>query len=660
MRKKIILGLGITLAFSVGVHAQEYKINKVGSDEQKSFDVLLNQKTVSEASAGSWLYVNPIVPNGKVFKGFTVYDQYGTSQSERKVSNTETKDLQFLMPDHDVYVTASYESLRYYLTVKNTDNGSVSLSFSDRYRDRTKPGVKVTVSPNAADGFKVASVSVSKYLDAKTTVTCTKVDTARAGMPGVDENAVDGRCTFEMPNFDVEVSAVFTAESAPEQKNGNNRFNVFYELNGGALPDAFTQSFSCDSTAKLPVPTKNGFDFIGWSLENKLDNVYYALDRLDGSSCVDKRVYAIWTEKGVCPEQKAIAVDGKLPQCTSSLNCALFHSNSANQDSVCNGVMWVAYVASVSSSSAVTLSSSSEDEDAVELFSSSDVAVASSSSKDEDAVELYSSSVETVSSSSVLASSSSVAPVSSSVAVSSSSSSAPVPASSSVDVASSSSAKPSSSSSEKASSSSESPKSSSAIASSSSAKPSSSSSEKASSSSAKPASSSAVKSSSSSAKPSSSSSQKASSSSSAKPSSSSSKKASSSSAKPSSSSSEMVVEAVGTEEDMPSCTAKRENMTFYVTTLKTVFVCKSRMWTKFDPSLKLADVVLVPKFSAFVNGRSLQVSGARIGANVNLLDMQGRVIYNGRVNTTSFSMNVPRSGSYVLRVGAQQRIVNAR
>ena len=653
MRKKIILGLGMTLAFSVGVHAQEYKINKVGSDEQKSFDVLLNQKTVSEASAGSWLYVNPIVPNGKVFKGFTVYDQYGTSQSERKVSNTETKDLQFLMPDHDVYVTASYESLRYYLTVKNTDNGSVSLSFSDRYRDRTKPGVKVTVSPNAADGFKVASVSVSKYLDAKTTVTCTKVDTARAGMPGVDENAVDGRCTFEMPNFDVEVSAVFTAESAPEQKNGNNRFNVFYELNGGALPDAFTQSFSCDSTAKLPVPTKNGFDFIGWSLENKLDNVYYALDRLDGSSCVDKRVYAIWTEKGVCPEQKAIAVDGKLPQCTSSLNCALFHSNSANQDSVCNGVMWVAYVASVSSSSAVTLSSSSEDEEAVELFSSSDVAVVSSSSKDEDAVELYSSSVEAVSSSSVLASSSSVAPVSSSVAVSSSSSSAPVPASSSVDVASSSSAV-------QVSSSSESPKSSSAVASSSSAKPSSSSSEKASSSSAKPASSSAVKSSSSSAKPSSSSSQKASSSSSAKPSSSSSKKASSSSAKPSSSSSEIVVEAVGTEEDMPSCTAKRENMTFYVTTLKTVFVCKSRMWTKFDPSLKLADVVLVPKFSAFVNGRSLQVSGARIGANVNLLDMQGRVIYNGRVNTTSFSMNVPRSGSYVLRVGAQQRIVNAR
>lgn len=653
MRKKIILGLGITLAFSVGVHAQEYKINKVGSDEQKSFDVLLNQKTVSEASAGSWLYVNPIVPNGKVFKGFTVYDQYGTSQSERKVSNTETKDLQFLMPDHDVYVTASYESLRYYLTVKNTDNGSVSLSFSDRYRDRTKPGVKVTVSPNAADGFKVASVSVSKYLDAKTTVTCTKVDTARAGMPGVDENAVDGRCTFEMPNFDVEVSAVFTAESAPEQKNGNNRFNVFYELNGGALPDAFTQSFSCDSTAKLPVPTKNGYDFIGWSLENKLDNVYYALDRLDGSSCVDKRVYAIWTEKGVCPEQKAIAVDGKLPQCTSSLNCALFHSNSANQDSVCNGVMWVAYVASVSSSSAVTLSSSSEDEDTVELFSSSDVAVASSSSKDEDAVELYSSSVEAVSSSSVLASSSSVAPVSSSVAVSSSSSSAPVPASSSVDVASSSSAV-------QASSSSESPKSSSAVASSSSAKPSSSSSEKASSSSAKPASSSAVKSSSSSAKSVSSSSQKASSSSSAKPSSSSSKKASSSSAKPASSSSEMVVEAVGTEEDMPSCTAKRENMTFYVTTLKTVFVCKSRMWTKFDPSLKLADVVLVPKFSAFVNGRSLQVSGARIGANVNLLDMQGRVIYNGRVNTSNFSMNVPRSGSYVLRVGAQQRIVNAR
>ena len=101
-------------------------------------------------------------------------------------------------------------------------------------------------------------------------------------------------------------------------------------------------------------------------------------------------------------------------------------------------------------------------------------------------------------------------------------------------------------------------------------------------------------------------------------------------------------------------------MTFYVAELKTVFVCKSRVWTKFNPGLNIANLRVVAKFSAAVNGRSLQISGAKIGAEVNLLDMQGRVIYNGRANAANFSMNVPRSGSYVLRIGAQQRIVNVR
>jgi hypothetical protein len=111
---------------------------------------------------------------------------------------------------------------------------------------------------------------------------------------------------------------------------------------------------------------------------------------------------------------------------------------------------------------------------------------------------------------------------------------------------------------------------------------------------------------------------------------------------------------------MPSCTVKRENMTFYVTELKTVFVCKSRVWTKFNPGLKIANLRVAAKFSATVNGRSLQISGAKVGAEVNLLDMQGRVIYNGRANEANFSMNAPHSGSYVLRIGTQQRIVNVR
>ena len=111
---------------------------------------------------------------------------------------------------------------------------------------------------------------------------------------------------------------------------------------------------------------------------------------------------------------------------------------------------------------------------------------------------------------------------------------------------------------------------------------------------------------------------------------------------------------------MPSCTVKRENMTYYVTELKTVFVCKSRIWTKFNPGMKLEKVAPIAKFTAVVNGRNLQISGAKIGSDINLLDMQGRVIYNARVDAANFSVNVPQSGAYVLRIGSEQRIVNAR
>ena len=516
MRKKICLGMGATLAFAMSVYAQNYKINKVGSDEEQSFNVMLNQAVVSEAPAGSWLSVTPIIPDGKVFKGFTVYDAYGDARDQRTVSTTEKNDEQFLMPNHDVFVSASFESLRYFLIVKNTDNGNVSLAFNDRYRDRTKPGTRVTVSPSAANGFKLASIRVSKNLDDGTIVPCTQVEPGSQipGMWGMGGSAVEGSCAFDMPNFDVEVTASFVAESVD----------------------------------------------------------------LSSSSAEES-------------------------------------SSSSEQ-------------AASSSSSVIASSSSSE------------VVVSSSSS----ATPASSSSVK-------VESSSSAKPASSSSAKATSSSSAKSVSSSSTKTVSSSSAKPASSSSTKA-------------ASSSSAKPASSSSAKAvSSSSAKPASSSSAKAASSSSAKAASSSSKKASSSSAKPASSSSKKSTSSSSKAVSSSSvipDIVVEAVGTEEDMPSCTVKRENMTYYVTELKTVFVCKSRIWTKFNPGMKLEKVAPIAKFTAVVNGRNLQISGAKIGSDINLLDMQGRVIYNGRVDATNFSVNVPQSGAYVLRIGSEQRIVNAR
>ncbi|SHM45844.1 hypothetical protein [Fibrobacter sp. UWB7] len=546
MRKKICLGMGATLAFAMSAYAQNYKINKVGNDEEKSFNVMLNQAVVGEAPAGSWLDVAPIIPDGKVFVGFTVYDEYGDAYNQRKVSTAEKSESKFLMPDHDVFVSASFESLRYYLTVKNTENGNVTLSFSDRYRDRTKPGVKVTVNPNPASGYKVASVSVNRSLDSKTIVPCTTVEPGNVtnpGMWGMGSTAVEGSCAFDMPNFDVEVSASFVAESA--------------DLSSSSVEVVSSSSETLASSSSVALSSSS----------------------------------------------EILSSSSEVQSSSSSV---------------------------VASSSSVAPSSSSEAPSSSSVTPSSSSAVPSSSSV-------------TPSSSSATPSSSSVAPASSSSVKSEPSSSSKPASSSSVKPASSSSAKAVSSSSVKVSSSSA---------------------KAASSSSAKSASSSSTKqSSSSSAKASSSSSSKKASSSSAKPASSSSKKSASSSSKAVSSSSvipDIVVEAVGTEEDMPSCTVKRENMTYYVTELKTVFVCKNRVWEKFNPGTKLALVANVAKFSALVNGRNLQISGAKVGSDINLLDMQGRVIYNGRVGTTNFSMQAPGSGSYLLRIGMQQKVVNIR
>ena len=119
------------------------------------------------------------------------------------------------------------------------------------------------------------------------------------------------------------------------------------------------------------------------------------------------------------------------------------------------------------------------------------------------------------------------------------------------------------------------------------------------------------------------------------------------------------MESVKTEEDLPSCTSKRENVTYYVSELKKVFVCKDRKWTQFDPN-GIPVMARIAKFSAVVNGRQLQISGAKVGSQVSLFDMQGRVMYNGRAESANFTMNLVRGGSFLLRIGTQQKVVNVR
>lgn len=85
------------------------------------------------------------------------------------------------------------------------------------------------------------------------------------------------------------------------------------------------------------------------------------------------------------------------------------------------------------------------------------------------------------------------------------------------------------------------------------------------------------------------------------------------------------------------------------------------MWNRYNPGPNALPIVaFTPKFSAVVKGRSLHVTGAKVGANVGLFDLQGRVIYNGRAEVSDFSLHVVRSGSFLLRVGTQQKVVNIR
>ncbi|MDD5943573.1 InlB B-repeat-containing protein [Fibrobacter sp.] len=59
----------------------------------------------------------------------------------------------------------------------------------------------------------------------------------------------------------------------------------------------------------------------------------------------------------------------------------------------------------------------------------------------------------------------------------------------------------------------------------------------------------------------------------------------------------------------------------------------------------------IPQFSVMVNGRSLQISAARIGATYALFDMQGKVLLQGRVQSANFEIPVACSGNYLIRVG---------
>ena len=69
----------------------------------------------------------------------------------------------------------------------------------------------------------------------------------------------------------------------------------------------------------------------------------------------------------------------------------------------------------------------------------------------------------------------------------------------------------------------------------------------------------------------------------------------------------------------------------------------------------IIEIAGVPHFSVEIVGRNVQISAARIGSAYMVLDMQGRVLNQGRVNVGNFNITIPRAGNYLIRIGNQTR-----
>ncbi len=64
-----------------------------------------------------------------------------------------------------------------------------------------------------------------------------------------------------------------------------------------------------------------------------------------------------------------------------------------------------------------------------------------------------------------------------------------------------------------------------------------------------------------------------------------------------------------------------------------------------------------PLFAVNVYGRDVQIAGVPAGATVAVLDLQGRVLFGGRIEGSSLNVAVPHPGTYLVRVDRQTRRV---
>ena len=71
-------------------------------------------------------------------------------------------------------------------------------------------------------------------------------------------------------------------------------------------------------------------------------------------------------------------------------------------------------------------------------------------------------------------------------------------------------------------------------------------------------------------------------------------------------------------------------------------------------------VAQVPQFTVTTVGRDIQIAGAREGSAYAVLDMQGRIMGEGRVESANFNLTMSRAGTYIVKIGYTSRVVPVR
>ncbi len=81
---------------------------------------------------------------------------------------------------------------------------------------------------------------------------------------------------------------------------------------------------------------------------------------------------------------------------------------------------------------------------------------------------------------------------------------------------------------------------------------------------------------------------------------------------------------------------------------------------KFVDATGLKAVAAAPRFNVVAAGRTLQISGAKIGAKIAVFDMSGRLVTTSMVQGGTQLVELDKAGSYVVRINNQAARVNVR